>query len=753
MFPSSDTQQSHRISRVRSVRLIAVFIRSVFLASLCLANLTVALALTVSSPKTGISVSLNGKTGKYKIAARVPAWSFAGNLGTAAQSVRTIRGSDRNGPYQEITFAWHSGTLPLRGAIRLYQNRRLLLFRYTYLKPASPPSLAFPSFTAIPGHLDHFSYRNTAFAPPQFELGQYGTPWLFFDNKANAMVISPASHFIIAAMQGDGEHLIASGLDKELSSVPAGFTQQTLMAVAPGIRHTWQIWGAGLLGLEGKVRPGNESDVTLKYYGYWTDHGATYYYKYDKSLGYAGTLKAVIVQYRKEKIPVHYLQVDSWWYNKSFKGMSPDNHTGQWNAGGGEMLYRASPTLFPQGLKAFRKSVGLPLMTHGRWISEHSPYRQHYRISGVAAIGMKWWNHIAAYLESSGVVTYEQDWQSVIDKRSPAFSSTVGTGDEFYNDMATACRTHGLTMQYCMALPCDFLQGSRYGNLTSIRVSDDRFLRKRWRNFLYTSQLAYAIGTWPWTDVFFSNETDNLLLSDLSAGPVGTGDALGAEDRQNIFKVVRSDGVIVKPDVPIMPLDQMYIDDVAHATSPFIADAWTDDGPVRTAYVFAYSRSGHVGQDVRFSPREVGIRGPAYVFDYFGHKIQRVASGRTFSTQLGANGTGYYIVAPVGRSGIALFGDSGKFVSMGKERIASLVEGGGSIAAQVLFAPGGGPMTLIGDAPSKPAVTISGGHAGPVQFTASTGFFSVQVSPKTSTPPITVHGSVVRRVTVTFARH
>lgn len=48
-----------------------------------------------------------------------------------------------------------------------------------------------------------------------------------------------------------------------------------------------------------------------QYFGYWTDNGAAYYYRFDPKLGYAGTLKAVIKRYREGKIPVRYLQLDS----------------------------------------------------------------------------------------------------------------------------------------------------------------------------------------------------------------------------------------------------------------------------------------------------------------------------------------------------------------------------------------------------------------------------------------------------------
>src|SRR5262249_61837380 len=63
-----------------------------------------------------------------------------------------------------------------------------------------------------------------------------------------------------------------------------------------------------------------------------------------------------------------------------------------------------------------------------------------------------------------------------------------------------------------------------------------------------TGRLASALGEWPWTDVFTSSETSNLLLSTLSASIVGVGDALGQFDRTNLLRVVRADGVIVKPE-------------------------------------------------------------------------------------------------------------------------------------------------------------------------------------------------------------
>jgi hypothetical protein len=328
--------------------------------------------------------------------------------------------------------------------------------------------------------------------------------------------------------------------------------------------------------------------------------------------------------------------------------------------------------------------------------------------------------------------------------------------------MANSCNRRNITLQYCGGLPSSYLQGSLYSNLTTARVSDDRFSRPRWRDFMYTSQLAYAIGAWPWTDVYLSHETDNILLSTLSAGPVGIGDALGAEDRANIFKAVRGDGVIVKPDVPILPLDRMYVADaenkkVAHGKSddaripPMTGSTWTSDGSLRTAYVFAFSRTGRVHEVVQFTPEEAGAEGPAYVYDYFNHLVSRVGKDQDFKVEIAPGGAGYYIVAPIGASGITLFGDKGKFVSMGKQRIASVTEDAHSVTAQVLFANGEDSVELFGDAPAKPQVHVEGGSAGAVTFDKATGYFSVRVSPDAGLSQTSVNGDPVRRISVKIA--
>ena len=705
----------------------------------------------------GLAIQVNPNTGAYQISSQTPSWSFSGSLGTPLQNATTTRGHDDLGDYQQISFNWQASQIPMSGSIRIYHGRSVALFSQTCGAVSAMPPAAFPAFTTVPKSLHVFSYDNINFAPPKFTADNTSTPWLLFDDRDNAVVISPASHFMVASMVGDGRKTVASGFNPDLRNLPTGFTQQTLVAFGNGINRTWDLWGHSLLSLEHAQRPVENADTVSKYLGYWTDNGAFYYYNYDMSKGYAGTLQELVDRYRQEQIPIRYLQLDSWWYYKTTTG--PNGETGadkksaklpagEWNRYGGLLEYKAHPDLFPDGLDNFQKSIGLPLVTHNRWIDPASPYHQQYEISGLAAVDPRWWNHIADYMKSSGIITYEQDWLDHIYQYSPAFSSNVDTGEAFLDDMSRACEQNGITMQYCMPLPCYFLQGSRYENLTTIRTSGDRFETNKWNNFLYTSRLAHSLGILPWADVYMSRETGNVLLSTLSAGPVGIGDAIGAEDKDNLLRAVRADGVIVKPDAPIVPLDQSYLADAKGQPAPLVAGTDTDRDGIKTEYIFAFNRPNRPAGQVQFKSSEIGLKGPAYVYDYFSGEGQLLSDGATFSAPLAENSSAFYVAAPVGKSGIAFLGDKNKFVGTGKERITSLDDKKGKLTIGITLAANETSVTLHGFANTPPQATVIAGADDAVQYNPATHYFSVLINADTNAPVDTSAADPVRQMTV-----
>jgi hypothetical protein len=712
----------------------------------------------------GLSVSMD-LNGDYSVQSSVPAWTFGGKINSLMplKNVAASPGQDTAGQYQRISFDWTEGPSPMKGEIRLYIEKPLVLFLERRQNAGEMPPAPFPSFTKIPNGLHIFSYRQEAFAPPQFAANACSTPWLLFDDEANALVISPASHFMVASMMGDGKKQITSGFNPKLRNLPARFSQQTILAFNHGINRAWDLWGQSLCELEGAKTLHDDTDAMLKYLGYWTDNGSSLYYNFDADKGYAGTLESLVAHYRQEQIPIRYLQLDSWWYYKATTGAddrtvagkkdpngkkNPNLPDGEWNRYGGLMEYKAHPFVFPNGLEAFQKSIGLPLVTHNRWIDPASPYHQKYVISGVAAVDPKWWNDTADYLHNAGVQTYEQDWLYSIYQHSPAFSSNLDTAESFLNNMASACKERGMTMQYCMPYPAHFLQGSRYDNLTTIRTSADRFGRNQWFSFLFTSRLAYSMGIRPWSDVFNSTEDDNLLLSTLSSGPVGIGDASGDENKSNLLKAVRMDGVIVKPDVPALPLDCSYLTASQGEKSPLIAAAYTEHGDIKTAYLFAFNRAAGETNEFHFSPTELGFAGPVYVYDYFARTGQRVEAAQIVADSLNQKTVAYYLVTSIGKNGMAFLGDEGKFVSNGKQRIASLKNDPGEMIVEVEFAQSENSVVLHGYSATVPKVTVKSGEAGPVQFEPVTGRFSFELRADMQAPIDKSQSDPARRVTV-----
>ncbi len=303
-------------------------------------------------------------------------------------------------------------------------------------------------------------------------------------------------------------------------------------------------------------------------------------------------------------------------------------------------------------------------------------------------------------------------------------------------------------MQYCMPTPRCFLQGSKYDNLTSIRVSDDHFTPSHYHDFFYVSKLASALGIWPFADVFQSTVTSSALFSTLSAGPVGTGDAIDQEDKANIQKVVRADGVIVKPDAPLVAMDRTYLAEAQKQDVPMLATTYTDHAGLKTIYLTAYKNKQTAADTVSLSGAEMGCTGPYYFFDYLAGTGAKMAKGANCQVTLQGQDYGYYIAAPIGESGIAVLGDAGLFVGTGKKRLASLHDDGRKVTAEVILAAQEQEVTLRGYASRAPAVAVAAGSAGGVAYDVATGIFTVTVRPDTQIPPQSFNGEEVRKVTV-----
>jgi hypothetical protein len=651
-----------------------------------------------------------GADGAWSVLIPATGWKIGGSVGLTAYATTINAGADKLGPYQELAFSYNVSTSSRNASIRVYTNRPLVLFSITYNND-SPNVSPFPAVTTYP-RIFHLSF-NGQFSPPDFVNLENDSPWVFFDGAANAFILSAASDYMTAATVRQADNSITAGISSRIAILPAGFSHRTALVYGQGINQTFANWGQTLTDLSGKQRPANDADALLKSVSYWTDNTATYYYN-PGGPSYTGTLESIKAEFDAMGIGLGSLQLDSWWYPKG-----PDN---SWSSHSGIWTYTAAPALFQPDLETFQAALGVPLITHARWIDPNSPYRTKYLMSGDVATDPQYWEDIATYLQSSGVVTYEQDWLGANAKTSFNLTDPYA----FLGNMAASMARRGMTLQYCMGTPAHFMQSTSYNNVTTIRASQDGFRKANWTNFLYSSRFVAAIGAWPFADVFMSSQTSNLIAAALSAGPIGVGDAVGSLSKENLLKALRRDGVIVKPDVPATPLDSIFINDAQGIDVPMVAAAYSEyGGGLRTYYILAYTRAAN--GTIRIDPSAYGMAGSAYLYDWLGGAGHLINAGSSYTLDL-ANGFGYFVLSPIGQTGIALIGDKDQFVTLGKKRVPALTDNG-RIDLTVSFAPGETERTLSGYSPTPVRARAVAGSASAPVWDPSTQLFTVKVMP------------------------
>jgi hypothetical protein len=650
-------------------------------------------------------------SGTWRINIPRQQWNFTGYIGATALAPHVNTGSDSDGDYQEIGFDYSIAQGSRSAAIRLYQNRPLVVFSITW-KNGGANSAPFPAITSYP-NLHSLSFYGM-FAPPDFARLLPDSPWAFFDDSGATWMLSPIDNFMTAVSGRGTDGTIVSGISPKITALPPGFTQRTALVYGQGINQTFENWGRALTDTWGKKRPANDDGALLKSISYWTDNGATYYYNPGDTT-YTDTLTRIRDEFRSKGIQPGSVQLDSWWYPKG-----PDN---SWSSHMGIWTYTASSSLFPSDLSGFEATLKLPLIAHARWIDAASPYRGQFQISGNVATDPAYWEMVASYLKKSGVTTYEQDWlgqnaEANFDLTSPS---------AFLGNMASAMAKYGLTVQYCMGFPEHFMESVKYSNVTNIRASQDHFGSTRWTNFFYSSRLASALGLWPFSDVFASSEADNLTAAVLSGGPLGVGDPLGSISGENLLRAVRADGVIVKPDVSATPLDNVFVNDANQVDSPMVAATYTaGSGGIRTWYVFAYPRGAN--NSLTITPSDLGISGDAWLYEPASDSGRLIAAHSSWTTDL-AGGMHYYVLAPVGTSGIAMIGDHGNIVSMGKKRISAFIDNAAGADVTVTFAKGEHIRTLTGYSPKPVSVTTYTGLDSGADWDPTTRMFTVRVRP------------------------
>lgn len=738
--------------------------RSVFayvlLALACLSRGT--LAQNISEP-SGVTI---GVTSEGAFSIQSGGWIYSGKIvGQVASIAGPVPGTDdnqvsNNGPFDQFTVNYSDvGGRPWRMQLRGYRALPSATISFSPLvdAPNAGPLAVIPQFPATPHHFSNAGWNR------RFGLVGWMSPdgaWVFFDDQFHASILSavsrPISERQVCLNGGSQACVIALEIDSSNSILHGGDLYSYVITFEQGIGNAFHTWGSTLRNIVGRPATGNQADLSLTMPMLSTDAGATYHYYFDPALGYEGTLRAAIASAKAAGIPIGVVHFDSWWYLKGGSCNDPEDAAdASWkDKQGGVWEFVTDPSLFPyinpsDPEEGFVQTLG-PGMAHGRWVDPCSPYRlpvgseaEEKRsiepVSGNVIIDPEIWRGISDALAKSGMILYEQDFLS-----SKARAENTFDDEKFLAAMAQAMAANGIALQFCMPLARHFLEAMQLEQVHTVRASGDRFDWDHWDEEMYSAIVLNAGGVWPTVDNFQTTETRNLLLAVLSAGPLALSDPIGGF--VPIPQAIRSDGLILKPDASLVPTDASFVAE-AHAMEqyygvnvdtasdpgnraalmlpPLVAYTSSDFGASTVRYLFAFSRNLNASAAVSLAPADFGFTGDVYMYDYFGQTGWRQGAGQAIARQVDSQGS-YFVIAPVGPSGIAFIGDLSRFVPSARQRVTSLADNG-QVTATLQMLPGE-TVTLSMYAAAAPAISANGATVGAPIFDSTTGLYRVSVT-------------------------
>lgn len=630
----------------------------------------------------------------------------------------TTSGSDEFGSYVQATFKWAatgSSDVLMLTSFRTYPaDTTMIVFEQEFVKalgpdPASTSSARtiFPSFDRATGpadHLDCFAYHGVFPGIKPCTVGSYaeshqgGAPLVMYDSSESSLpmaVFSPLSS-PKAQHMAHGASWFGAGIKATVSLIPAGWKQSFLLTAADGINDGMMAWGDRMLKFTGKARADMYLDATHSTIGFWTDNGGYYHYATgNKTYGrtYEEVLPRVKAYHDSIGVPFGHWQFDSWFYPKD-GGVNPGG------GGGAVTNWTADPKIFPSGMAAIQRQLGVPIVMHNRQWSVHSDYIQHEPF--------RWYKDVKAAVpedphaffgwffqqqEGWGLSMYEQDWMCTEYDDVGALQTNISLADLWLEGMADGAAASGRTVQYCMPYAHDVLASARHAAVTNIRATGDYFHSDNQWAIGGTAMLYWALGKLPFKDGFYSSTNKQIggqtvgpetnpdreaLMATLSCAMVGPMDGIGLLNASRVMTSCRKDGLILKPDRPVMTSDVCFLaaDPACHTYHTFTDILFTNATAKISRAHYIFSDDGHAPITAQMLYHPTAPLSKYLYYNWYSGRVGKFEADNAFEP--GYEGHTYVVVVPLLSNGWALLGDVDKYVPLARKRVKSAsVEGSG----------------------------------------------------------------------------
>ena len=391
---------------------------------------------------------------------------------------------------------------------------------------------------------------------------------------------------------------------------------------------------------------------------------------------------------------------------------------------GGLVRWEPRPDVFSDGLAAFRQRLGLPLIAHNKWFVIDNDYRDDYEFvhgdEWATSIGRDLYDHFMADANEWGIVTYEPDWFMDHYWNIPYLRQGVFHAEDWIKAQNDAASDAGLTMQLCMPGAAHIMATVDLPAVTTVRTSIDYHAsvskESYWPMFHAVNMLAWAVGVWPFKDNFQSAERcgeQEALIANLSGGMVGASDFVGKAKREILLRTCRADGLLLKPDRPALPFDAMFLDH----HRPYLVSTFSERAEGRWTYLAGF----HIAKDhpqrtlldklfvlftwfrdlSRMFPwpsqvndwhvdlgKDLGLSGSWVLYNWRTGQARIVEHQFEMPAFPNLYDYGYFVLAPVFENGLALLGETDKYVTVADKRILSIETSDNAVSVCLAGAPG-----------------------------------------------------------------
>lgn len=665
----------------------------------------------------------------------------------ALEETQSRSGSDGLGSYDDIQLTWEvpADEIRLITGFKLYRDKPYLVFTQQFPNGFKNyasgdwirPSVVFPQFLPdiessrhdlyswVTGGLDthRFAYG------PATSLSGTVDVLLLSDSEYNTAILSPFANYLVATQQNAPvatmdesdatKGTINCGIEGLIQNIPSGFKHEHILVVGNGVASTFRMWGSVLLEKAGKKVPSKYEGDNMKYPTYWDDYGAYYREHGFKEDGYA-TYEDIVLGIA-EDAKKHGLRIGAYQVQDSDQMLLDQG------------LFEPRPDLFPHGLKWLHEKLSAPLEAYVAWIAPGGPYRKKYPLfetpkgnilgwpsgsMGDIFYSEEYWRDTANRLADWGAILLQQDYMSSYEG-DPVMMADLNRMNTYYKNEAKALEAKGITMQYCMTLPRNVMESTENPIVISLQASRDHHVYTAepnpeqrdddpyvWKHLLFASALYGAVGLWPSRDniqtVADPNAFEDILIANMMGGEIQLGHRIGECNFDLVRKTYREgDGLLLKPDHPIVPLDRCYHEGCAAGYTE------SDRDGHRWFYVVSFPISGHLSE---FKVADIGVenKGKWVVYDYDSGS----ASLADPATPIYIKNEGkhqFLVIAPVFENGIAVLGDTDKFVTLADMRIQSVKAQGSMVQVGVISDSSHNPI-VTGYASKPPSGVESEGR-------------------------------------------